>query len=125
MDQTDMLAGAAGHRTGQSANFVANTGVAPKDGRRSLFALLGRLNSTPIARCMRAIAPESRLGIVFSPGRIERLPLPPLTEANADTTKRIGALAEALLQTPQSETLERQTQDVEIDRLVRRLYEVR
>ena len=71
----------------------------------------------------RATALESALGIVFSPGRIERLPLPPLTEANAVTLERIAALAEALLQTPESETFERQTKEAEIDRLVRRLYE--
>ncbi len=51
------------------------------------------------------MAPESWLGIVFSPGPIEHLPVAPLTEANADTLKRIGALAKALRQTPQSETL--------------------
>ncbi len=69
------------------------------------------------------MAPESSIGIRYTPGRIERLPLPPLTEANADTLKHIGALAEALLQTPQSETLERESKEPEIDRLVRRLYQ--
>ncbi len=71
------------------------------------------------------MAPESSIGIRYTPGRIERLPLPPLTEATADTLKHIGALAEAILQTPQSETLERQSQEAQIDRLVRRLYESR
>ncbi len=106
--------------------FLGNsdtTGVVLKDGRLSLFALLGILNSAPILSYMQAAAPESALGIVFSPGRIERLPLPPLTEANADTLKRIGALAEALLQTPESEISERQTKEAEIDQLVRRLYQ--